>query len=500
MKYIYHDKGLFEEFYRINNVKKEDLDTSSFIICKDDKHLVSFKEKLLSLKDKKFLLIGDYDCDGICSTAITKRLLEKLDIKHNFYIPSRSKDGYGLNMDMVNMAKDNGFEVILSVDNGISAYEAIDLANSYGIKVLIIDHHEYLKEPDCFGYIHPSLLQKDYQNLSAGGLSYLFSTLFYDDTLSLVYGGLATLADMVGVLGFNRYMLKETRKILNEGHIYQINLLNESDEYDYDSLSFNVIPKINSISRMEYNANIMVKYLLADKETCLNTINQINAINEERKALTSKLVKEAGRLIDRERKVAVIISEKFTEGTCGLLANRLVHSSDKPVIVLAKKDGILKGSCRSPEGFNMYEYLCGIKEVFELFGGHEQACGVSIKEENLEKLFEYIDNSSFENKEVVKDAIKVSSDELNYNLFLKLEELKPFGTDLKEPLLVIENVEYIERKLAANKYPKFILNGDVSAISFNTNYANKEFKDMIGHLKKDNFYRNKASFVIEDLR
>lgn len=498
MEYKYHSEFI-NEYLKVNNVTMEDLDTSSFFIDKDNKYLVEFKEKLLSIKDTKVLLIGDYDCDGICSTAIIKKLLEHLNIEHNFFIPSRGKDGYGLNTDFVKVAKENDFGAILAVDNGVSAYEAIDLANKEGIKVLIIDHHEYTKKPDCYALIHPLLLDKPYQNLSAGGLSYLVSSLFYEDELSLVYGGLAVQADMVGVLGFNRYLMKKMLEILNKGHIYQINLLNDNRSIDYDTLSFNVIPKINAISRMEYNPNILVKYLLADKVTCLKTIDQINMINEERKALTTKLSKNAYSSIIYNKDLAVLVSEEYSEGLCGLLANRLLHSLNKPVFVLSKKDGILKGSCRSIDGFNLYDYLFVVKDYFDSFGGHEKACGVTLKEENLDKLIKYFDDNRIKIDSYFEDVYILKKDEVNYDLYLKIEELKPFGVDLKQPLLCIEGIDSTRKQIMAGKYPKYYINDEVSAISFNTKHLDKDFNKAIGYLKKDNYRKNKTSFLIEDL-
>ena len=138
---------------------------------------------------------------------------------------------------IVKMAKKNNYDVIMALDNGVCANDALDLAKKLDIKVLIIDHHEYKDIPDCEAFIHPNLLKKDYQNLSAGALSYLFSAYFYDDELSLVYGGLSTLSDMVGVLNYNRYLIKRMMDILKSEDIYEINLLNDNKEIDYNSLS-----------------------------------------------------------------------------------------------------------------------------------------------------------------------------------------------------------------------------------------------------------------------
>lgn len=500
MTYRYHKGDLFEEYFKVHGISENDLDISLYGDKYENERLAGFKDKLLEIRDSRFLIVGDYDCDGICSTAIIKRLFEHLGINHNYYIPSRAKEGYGLNEDIVNMAKENGFDCIFTVDNGVAAHDAIKVANDDDIKVMILDHHEYQEEPDVYAFIHPELLDKPYSKLSAGGLSYLFSTLFHEDELSLVYGGIAVLADMVGVLGYNRYLIKKAMEILNKGEIYQINLLNESDKYSYNSLSYNVIPKINAVSRMDYNANIVVRYLLADYEDCIKSVASINKVNIERKNITERLVQKAYKEIDRSQDIIIVKGEEYQEGICGLVANRMIYSLNKPVIILNEKEGVLKGSGRSRENFNIYEYLSGIKEIFTSFGGHGQACGISLDLEDYDRLIEYINSTMIEINEPVKDIYETDINSLSYGLCVKLEDLKPFGTDLEEPLLMIRDVNCSNKQVMAGKYPKFYLNDEVSAISFNTSDLDKEFTDMIGHLRKDNYRRNKASFIIEELR
>lgn len=497
MKYLKHNGDFIEEILKLNKLTREDLDVSSFIIDKSQKPLVEFKELLLSLKDEKFLIIGDYDCDGICATTIIKRLFEHLNIKHNYYIPSRCKEGYGLNEDMVKMAKDNGFKVIFTVDNGVVATEAIKLAKENDIKTLILDHHMYSDKPLSDGLLHPSLLSKPYENISAGALSYLFSTLFYDDDYSLILGGIATLGDLMGVLDFNRYLIKNTVRLLNTGNFYQINLLNDSKSYDYDSLSFNVIPKINAINRMEANPNMLVKYLLADERTCNESINSINEVNNLRKQKSNDLTLLAKANL-HDQKINVVILENEMEGLCGLVANKLVSDYGKPCIVFTEKEGILKGSGRSVDGFDLYEFLSKVKDLFLTFGGHRQAIGLSLDVSNKDKLLEYINSSDIVFEEEIKDVVEVDINSLTYDDYLKLEGLKPFGVDFKEPLFISENVSYKSKYLIKDKYPKYYFNDTVSAISFNTN-DNKEFKDIVFYLRKDNYKKGNLSLLIEDL-
>ena len=179
MEYRYHKGNILDNIYLINNITKSDLEIDRFDNINYHQSLFDFKEKLLTLKDKHILIVGDYDCDGICATTITKRLLEHLGINNSYYIPSRIDEGYGLSEKIVSIAHKHHYDVIITVDNGVSATSSISLANSLGIKVMIIDHHEYVDIPDCYGFIHPNLLDKDFNKLSAGALCYLLSTLFY---------------------------------------------------------------------------------------------------------------------------------------------------------------------------------------------------------------------------------------------------------------------------------------------------------------------------------
>ena len=498
MEYRYHQGNLLDNIYLINNIQKTDLEIDRFDNIDYHQSLLDFKDKLLSIKDKQVLIVGDYDCDGICATTITKRLLEHLGINNSYYIPSRIDEGYGLSDKIVNLASKHHFDVIITVDNGVSALSSISLANSLGIKVMIIDHHEYQEVPACYGFIHPNLLSNDFNKLSAGALCYLLSTLFYEDDYSLVLGGLSILSDMVGVLNYNRYLLKRMINILNTKDIYQIKLLN-GNSIDYDSLSFNAIPKINAVSRMGYNANILVKYFLSDKQECLRLLDSINKINDYRKNETKSECDLALSLLNRKDKLALIVSSEFKEGICGLIANRISLNYDVPCIVFSKKDGLLKGSGRSRENFNIYEYLSNTRDLFTSFGGHGQACGVCIEESKLDDLKAYIDTHKLNMLDYQKDVISVEQTDIDFDLFNKIDSLKPFGIDFKEPLIHIKDFEYKSKFLIKNKYPKFTVDNKLSAISFNEYDSYRQFSDLYAYIRKDDYHAGAVSLLIEDL-
>lgn len=498
MEYRYHQGNLLDNIYLINNITKSDLEIDRFDNINYHQSLFDFKDKLLTLKDKHILIVGDYDCDGICATTITKRLLEHLGINNSYYIPSRIDEGYGLSEKIVSIAHKHHYDVIITVDNGVSATSSISLANSLGIKVMIIDHHEYVDIPDCYGFIHPNLLDKDFNKLSAGALCYLLSTLFYEDDYSLVLGGLSILSDMVGVLNYNRYLLKKMMNILNTSDMYQIKLLNGAS-IDYDSLSFNAIPKINAVSRMGYNANILVKYFLSDRDECIKLLDSINKINDYRKNETKSECDLALSMLNRKDKLALIVSSEFKEGICGLIANRISLNYDVPCIVFSKKDGLLKGSGRSRENFNIYEYLSNTKDLFSSFGGHGQACGVCIEESRFDELKEYISSHELELLDYQKDVISVEQSDIDLDLFKEIDDLKPFGIDFKEPLIHIKDFEYKSKFLIKNKYPKFTVDNKLTAISFNEYDSYRQFNDIYAYIRKDDYHQGALSLLIEEL-
>lgn len=476
------------------------LDVSDFEVDYELEILKEFRKQLLSDKDKRFFIVGDYDCDGICATVIIKRLFEDLGIESNYYIPSRSKQGYGINNDIVKIAYDNGFKAIICVDNGAVAYEQMQYAKQLGLKTYIIDHHEYEKKIEVDGFLHPDLFPDKYHDMCAGGLCCLLSNSFREDDLSSVYGGLATLADMVSVLNYNRYLLKNMIRILENKQVYPIMYLLDGNKVSYDSLSYNVIPKINAVSRLEdmMNVNYVVRYLLDDSASCMKYLNKIEEINVTRKDLTLQMSELAKRLADETKDFMIIRSEVFKEGLCGLIANRLLSQYNRPILILAQSDGILKGSGRAPEGFDMFGYLNEIRDLFTAYGGHSQAVGLSMDADRFDELEEFIETHPFDFKADDKDALYFKQEDLDNGLLEELKQMKPYGTGFKEPLLCIDG-NYRKKYSIKGIYPKFILNEKLEAISFNTALANREFTMMLGHLKPDNYHKGNLSFVIEDL-
>lgn len=498
MKYnLIETDNIIDTIYKLNGIEENMLDKQYDFIVNDEVFL-NFKEKLLNDRELKFLIVGDYDADGICATTIIKKLFNYLNIDSNYIIPSRIKQGYGLNEEIVNMAYNNGFNCLMLLDNGIVCNKEIELAYSLGLKVYIIDHHEYETLPKAEAIIHSKIVEDKYQNLSAGGLAFVLSSTFYEDDLSIVLGGLSTISDMMKVTDFNRYLIKEMMKLLNSSNIYQMNYLNESNRYDYESLSFNVIPKINALSRMEPmgDPNKLVRYFLSDEKTCFLAVEQINYVNEKRKLYTKEMTKIAYELLD-DKEIEVIASSEFQEGLCGLVCNKLVHDINRPIIVLTLKEGIYKGSGRSTEGFNLYEALKDFKH-YDSYGGHEGAIGLSLKEEYYQEFLDYVAQIDYLTKEKTSDVLLVDESLINLDLIEKLNRLKPFGDGFKEPMFGITNNNY-KKYIVSNRFAKYQIRNDLSAISFNESFKDVKANIFIGSIREDSYKKNSIQMLIEDL-
>lgn len=504
MKYIFNEdtnKSIADRILELNNVTKQDIDVSNFNVDYNLDILNKFKDKLLSYKDKKFLIVGDYDCDGICSTTIIKKLFDEIGIENNYYIPSRTKEGYGLNNKIIENARDNGFDCLFLVDNGVAATEQLQLAKEFGITVFIIDHHEYREDPMCEAFLHPNLFPKEYGQMCAGGLSALVANSFKEDDFYTTLGGLATVADMVNIFNYNRYIALKAQRIIADGKIEPINYLLDDLEPTFINIEFSIIPKINAVSRLDdlLNVNYVVKFLLSSGRECYEYYLKIDNINAVRKNFSKRMHEQALTMIDNTKNVIVIKSDKFKVGLCGLVANRLLEEYKKPVIVFSQDGDKLSGSGRSVPGTNLYEYLKGAEELFEAYGGHELAVGITINENNFDALMAYIDSHELNYEEPYTDVLVLNQETVGPKTLEEINSLEPFGSNFNLPLFAIRYPKVLSKIMAGGKYPKYDLNRSFSAISFDSKLDDKHFKYMIGKFRKDRFYDNKLNLVIEEL-
>lgn len=496
LKKYYHDETLFD---KLNDERELGLTGPT---------IEHFKEAIDSLvnRNAKVLIVSDYDCDGVTSLTIMVRLFARLGLKVNYYIPSRIKEGYGLSVRIVEMAHKNGFDTILTLDNGIVAFDALAKAKEYGMEVNIVDHHEYQNLPDVNAIVHPNLLDDYYEGLCTGGLTYLISKQYYEDDYSAILAMVATLADVCKVFKGNRMLLKNGLERLNdyEGQPLPIHyLLKKQKSYTFSDISFQLVPKINAISRMDHltNINMFAKFMLDTEHANLDTVEQINKINDIRKQLSRDLAEQAASDVDPNQNIIVVYDDEFVEGLCGLIATNLVRRFDKPCLVLTKgENDIIKGSGRSIDGFDLYGNLTNLKDLFTSFGGHQKAVGLSLNAKDFDEFKERLSKIKVEVVKKKKPCLLVQYAELNNDNFGFLNQLEPYGEGFEEPLFCIVRPVIKSKFLIKNLYPKFTFDNGCEAISFDKSTYVDQAEAMIGHLSFNNFnHKVKLNLNLENV-
>lgn len=457
--------------------EKEELKLSNAYCIK---HFINHINSKIN-QDYKILIVGDYDADGITSAAILVRLFRSLNFDVKYYIPSRYDDGYGLNLEILNKAKNN-FDLIIAIDNGVKSFEAIDYCKANNITLAIIDHHQYEVKPEVDFFIHQNLLEADFENFSAAGLAFIIAREFRKDPYDVILASIGLIGDMMKVFKQTRAIIKKANDYLFDHIPLQLKyLLNNT--YHFDAIAFEIVPKINAISRIGItNVNEVVNYFCSDDAVYLKEYAlKINEINEYRKILTDKYCD----FIDFDKLsnnfIEVIYEPNFKEGLCGLLANKLSKKYQKPFLVLAKNKNVIKGSGRSYGDFNIYDYFNN--QIFmDKYGGHKQAIGFSLKDDGLKALKKHIKNNYVEIKKNEEKTLLLDNEELNEELMDLIEKLQPYGEGLNHILFEIRKPTIKKFLMIKNKYPKWIIDDYFEAICFEEALINKKPEVLIGNL------------------
>ncbi len=397
---------------------------------------------------KKILIYGDYDCDGIMSTSIIFNTLKQYkNYKCGFYIPNRELDGYGLTKANIDRFKSLNYDLIICVDNGITLLDEIDYLNSLGMKCIVMDHHTPLETlPNAEYILHPSVSKFSDINISAGEVTYYFSRVFLErnDDYLLTLAMISTLSDMMELKKHNRELVRLGLKALNE-HKYEniLLLMKDKNVITEDSLSMYVIPKINAIGRIALDNSLfnIVRYFTTDTtQDYQNRASWIESVNLKRKELVKEAYLTENLKNDNYSIVGVF---NIKEGLCGLLANKYLEEYNKPTVIFvkAKEEGVLKGSIRSKDGFNVIKAFESLDDLLLSHGGHSFAGGLTIKESSLEEFKRRFDElaKEYSFKEEVKNTITLNLNEINLKNYDILMSFSPFGYGNEKPSFVIDS-------------------------------------------------------------
>ncbi|HBR21471.1 MAG TPA: hypothetical protein DD713_02715 [Nitrospiraceae bacterium] len=455
------------------------------------------------------LVHGDYDADGLTATAIMVHALRTAGIDAHYFIPDRISHGYGFNPAAVKKAKKLGASLIITVDCGITSFDAAACAKKEGIDVIITDHHEPVPKssefrvqsseldeiqdfmlPEAIAVVNPKLQTHNSKlsTLSGAGLAFKIAQAL-DSALSTQHSALlldlaaiGTMADVVPLTGENRILVKEGMKLIHEGRRQGIRTLKsvaglDKRELRAGLLSFTLIPRINAAGRISDSSDV-VRLLLSETEGEAEDLGSwLNRLNSERQKIEEAVyqkAREALRVMHDER-VIVLSGEGWHQGVVGIVASRIAEEFYRPTVILSIEDGIAKGSGRSIPSFDLCRGLTECREFLLSFGGHRQAAGVRLKVENIplfEKAMQRIVETALSKEDIVP-SLEIDADvvlsEVNHSLIREIAMLEPVGCSNKEPFLAARKLEVVNPRIVGNNHLKMKLkhgSHSVDAIGF----------------------------------
>lgn len=407
------------------------------------------------------LVYGDYDADGMTSASIVKESLEQLGAECLVYLPNRFTDGYGPNASVYKyFIEQQGVSLIVTVDNGIAGHEAIDLAQSMGVDVIVTDHHSMPEVlPDAYAIVHPEHPDANYpfKHLAGCGVAFKLACALLEEVqvelLDLV--AIGTIADMVSLTDENRVMVQYGLEVLRNTQrlglqeLFEIAGISSSDITE-ETVGFQLAPRLNALGRLD-DPNPAIDLLTGfDDEEVHEIPLMIQEKNEERKEIVQAIYEEAKSLVDPNKSVQVLAKEGWNPGVLGIVAGRLLEELGQTVIVLNIEDSRAKGSARSIEAVDIFEALDSHRELFIAFGGHAGAAGMTLEVEQLDALSEiletYVKDKGIDAKGKSQLCQLYLDEELDLeNLSLEtvksFERLAPFGMDNQKPIFYIRDFQ-----------------------------------------------------------
>lgn len=457
-------------------------------------------------------IFGDYDQDGISSTMT---LLDGLlyfydDISYD--IPDRVIDGYGISDRMIDRAIEANVGLVITCDNGISAIDQVKRLKENGIKVIVTDHHQVSKKedgewveqilPQADCVINPKRLDNTYpfDDLCGAGVAFKLIQALYqrlDGDMEYLYGlleyvAMGTVCDVVSLTDENRIFVREGLKRINNTEKLAIKALVEENSWNREvsayTLGFIIGPCMNATGRLS-TAKLAIDMLMEDDIEKIRTYaKKLVSLNNERKELTNIGLEKTLEIIKDKKyyndDIIIVDVENIEESICGIIAGRIKEKFNKPTIIMTQssQNGILKGSGRSIEAYNIYKEVFEIKDILESFGGHPMACGLSIRSDKVEEFRQKLNDKSKLKKDDFVNIINIDAqihiDKLSLEFAESLQRLEPFGKDnpkakFADKNLFIKNINMIGKN---NNTMKMILNKngrDIEAIKFN---AQKDYK------------------------
>lgn len=518
-----------EEFL---NPKLENVTPEKVGIDKKHLRISLLRIKKAIEKKEKIIVFGDYDVDGITGAAILWEALTSLGANTMPYIPNRLDEGYGLSKkgieSVLNLYPDT--KVIITVDNGIVAYEPVEFANAQGIEVIITDHHALgEKLPEAYSIVHTT-------KLCGAGVAWLLANelknksekLKIESDEHLELATLGTVADLVPLTGGNRAIVKYGLDSLCQTKRPGLLALFQESACDQNALGvyqigYIIAPRLNAAGRLENAMDSLRLLCTRDHKRAYFLAQKLGVINRERQNIMLEATKHAvDRIKNQESRIKNLLfvgHESYPEGIIGLVAGRLVEEFYRPAIILSLKKPNSKASARSISGFNMIEFLRSFPEEFINVGGHPMAAGFTIKTANLVSLQEKLEKRAAEllTDELLTRSLKIdcelSLEQVSQELYDALQQLGPFGMGNPEPTFVSRNVTVSQIKALGKdgKHLKFEFKysqttRQIEGVAFNVSDTFKEIKpgqivDIVYALDQNTWNgQTKLQLKIKDLK
>lgn len=469
---------------------------------------------------EKVTIYGDYDVDGITSITVLKSFLQDRGLAVESYIPNRLEEGYGLNKQAIEKIAQNGCELMITVDCGISAIEEINYANSLGIETIVTDHHEPGNElPKALAVIDNKRKDSTYPFRELAGVGVVFKVTQaigmklglkeeeYLKYLDIVCVG--TISDIVPLVNENRVIAKLGLMLIRQTKNIGLRSIINSSGYtkiDSNSISFGIAPRINACGRMG-KAEEALELLMSKNYNQVSELTQrLNEHNRIRQETEKNIFENAVKQIEEEHlennNAIIVGGHNWHHGVIGIVSSKITEMYFKPSILLSfEEDGIGKGSGRSIPGFDLHDALMQCMDTIEKFGGHSMAVGITVRKEKFESFreeFEKIAEAAHidEIMPVIQVDSKIEIKDINKEMVESLKQLEPFGEGNRMPVFVFKNLKIDSiRALSEGKHLKMTLkdnNTIINSIGFNLGHLAEEYRigdkiDVVGVLEINSF-------------
>jgi len=404
--------------------------------------------------NEKIYIVGDYDVDGVTSTALMVEFFRAIGYPIQATIPNRFSDGYGVSAKIIDRIE---ADVVITVDNGINAFEAAERCKERGIDLIITDHHTPSATlPDAFAIVDPKLEQCQYpfKEICGAQVAWLLMGLIKKEIGSSVnlsqfmdLLSLAIVADVMPLIDINRTLVIKGCEMMARSNRPCFAVLRDmfpGKAFSAELIGFQIAPRINSAGRME-DASIALEFLTAqDENIASRQYHLLNELNTIRKATEAEARDHAMMQVSTDDKIIVVAYKDWHEGVVGIVASRLVDKFGKPAIVLSITDGMAKGSARSIGNISIYELIKKQESFLEKFGGHKMAAGLGLKEENIQAFKEAInaDALSIPAKDYIPQEEllgELEESAIDFELVNLLDEFEPYGEANPRPRFLAHN-------------------------------------------------------------